>query len=143
MTRPAAVALALLALSALAGTRFAQTSGGVPTASTDGVSLVGVTACRGSVRYTDGGSVAGGKLIPMYYDTVLGWTEAKTTDQCNLSTDTLADGGARRTQLCEFVVAAQFGRAALVSTGLTPQVSGIVRLECWGPDLPTLDGGAR
>jgi hypothetical protein len=131
--RPAFVLFGLIALTAWAGSRFVQNTGGLPTASTDGVSLVEVTGCRGSVRYTDGGSVSGGKLIPYYYDSVVGWTEGAKANQCLLDTDTQADGGTRRAQVCEWPVAVGFGRVALVSTGLTPQATGHRPARVLGP----------
>lgn len=134
------IIISLLATAAWAGSRAADTDGSPPTSATAGVNIAEVEACRGSVRFTDGGTIMGGKLVPYYYDSVLGWTEAKTADQCTLATDTLIDGGSRRTQTCEFAVQARYGRAALAGKSLVGEdggaVQGTVRLECWGRELP-------
>ena len=135
--------ISLFAVAGWAGTRFKDTTGTLPTSATDGVALTGVTSCRGSVRYTDGGTASGGKLVPYYRDSILGWVEGPKSDQCSLDTDVQVDGGARQKQVCAWLVSTQYGRAALVPLNVTPQNAPIVRLECWGADLPNSDGGAQ
>lgn len=127
---------ALCAALAWGGTRATQTTGQLPAAATDGVSLVDVSACRASIRYTDGGTATAGALVPYYYDAVLGWREGPKLSQCTLDSDTQVDGGARFGQLCEWRVINPFGRAAVVPKGLSPQPVGIIRLECYGERLP-------
>lgn len=146
MKRYVLIAAVLGAVAAGAGTRYVETYGTLPTVladggTTDGLSLAEVTACRATVRFIDGGTVAGGKLVPYYYDSAIAqWLESKTSDQCTLATDTQVDGGARRAQICEWAVQAQYGRVSVVPLSLTPQTQGIIRLECSGPGL---NGGTR
>lgn len=142
--RPFLLVLAVLAASAYAGTRFVvTTSGTLPQKATDGVSLQGMSGCRAVVSYTDGGHISGGKIIPHYYDTGASqWVEGATANTCTLDTSTLADGGARAFQVCEWVVNAQYGRAAVVGSSLTPQAIAQLRFECWGPNVPNADGGS-
>lgn len=142
-----ACALLLLGNLALAGTRFSLTNGSVPQATTDGVGLDSVTACRGSVATPDGGTVMGGTLVPYYYDTKLGWMEGPASQACTLDTTTQSDGGNRAVQICQWTVSARYGRAALVSKNLVnaagTAISANTRLDCFGIDLPQVDGGAR
>lgn len=143
MRTPFVVAL-LLAAVAFAGSRFTETTGQLPKAATDGVSLIGVEACRASVRYIDGGTVAGGSIVPYYYDSAIGtWFQGADASKCTLDSTTQVDGGTRFAQICEWKVQAQFGRAAIVGSSLTPQAVAINRLECWGPNVPASDGGAK
>jgi hypothetical protein len=150
------VAVSLLAAAAIAGTRFVDTAGAPPSGATDGVSLLDVgpygsvtpiTACRGTIRFSDGGTIMGGSLVPHYYDAVVGWIEGKDSDQCALSGSKLLDGGSRHSQYCEWTVTSRFGRAALAGKSLIGEDGGsvvpIMRLECWCLNCPSADGGAQ
>jgi hypothetical protein len=147
----------LLAAAAFAGTRWVETSGGIPTAPTDGIGLADsatyggplpITAVRASVRFTDGGTIMGGTLVPYYYDSAIGqWVEAKDADQCALATSKLVDGGSRRVQVCEWTVQARFGRAAVAAKLLVGEdagpVTGIIRLEGYGVNVQSQNGSAQ
>lgn len=143
--RPFLFVLAVLAASAYAGTRFVvTTSGTLPQKATDGISLSNVEAVRATAYYTDGGTAAGGYLVPHYYDSATKlWIESKSPDWCLLESQTLIDGGTRGAQVCEWKVQAQYGRAAVVPRSVTPQATPNIRVEGWGRNLPVSDGGAQ
>jgi hypothetical protein len=142
----------LIALSVWAGTRAKDTTGAVPSAATDGVSLKEVQSCRASVRVADAGTVNGGTLVAYYYDAVLGWVRSNTSLDCTLEANKGPSGAAPSAQVCpDTQVLAAYGRVAVASSGLvgadggTPNgigvdggqnVEPVVRIECFGSNLP-------
>lgn len=146
------IASMLVAAAAYAGSRAAEGAGGTPTLSTDGVSLADSEGCRLSVRARDAGTINGGTIAVWYYDAVLGWTRSATSLDCTLESNKLADGGAPTAQVCpDRVPAARFGRIAAEARSLigadggTPNgfgtdggqnVTPMVRVECWGREIP-------
>lgn len=135
------LAVLLAGALAFAGTRARESAGAVPTLATDGVSIVGATACRMSARVTDGGAVNGGTLVPYYYDAVLGWVRAGSATDCTLESNKLLDGGAPSAQVCLVDVAgASWGRIAAVANGLFTADGGPatanIRVECFDPTIP-------
>ena len=137
----------LCSIAAYAGTRFVQNTGSLPTSNTDGVPLAGMSFCRGSVRNSDGGTLMGGTLLPYYKDSILPWGESASASKCTLDTSAQADGGPRYVQVCDWSVAAPFGRLALVGQSLvdnasSPVTAPTVRLECWSAGASNVpDGG--
>lgn len=135
-----ALGVGLVVAVAWAGSRAAESGGGVPTDAGQGVSLSGVTACRASVRQTDGGTINGGKVGFMYYDAVNGWVASPSVFDCSLSTAGLPDGGIQSAQVCpDMTVGVEVGRIgafnkAIINGSGAPTLP-IVRVECWGPNF--------
>jgi len=143
---------AFVAAVAWAGSRAADSSGGTPSATTDGVTLLDSTGCRVSIRARDGGTINGGTLAMWYYDSVLGWTRSATSLDCTLEANKLIDGGAPTAQVCpDYQPMARFGRIAVEARNIvgadggTPNgigtdgganVTPLTRVECWGPEIP-------
>ena len=130
----------LLAAVAFAGTRAKETSGAVPTLSTDGVALTDVSSCRFSARIVDGGTLNGGTLVAYYYDAVNGWVRSPTSLDCVLEANKLIDAGPPSAQVCpDTAVNSRFGRVAVASKNLVngagTSVSATVRVECYVPSL--------
>lgn len=135
-----------------AGSRASESTGGVPSATTDGVTLLDSSGCRVSIRARDGGTVNGGTLAVWYYDSVLGWTRSATSLDCTLEANKLADGGAPTAQVCpDYQPMARFGRIAVEARNIvgadggTPNGIGVdgganvpplTRIECWGSEIP-------
>lgn len=133
-------AVLLVAAVAFAGTRAKETSGAIPTLSTDGVALTDVSSCRFSARLTDGGTLNGGTLVAYYYDAQLGWVRSATALDCVLEANKLIDGGAPASQVCpDTAVNSRFGRVGVASKNLVngagTSVTATVRVECYVPAL--------
>ncbi len=133
--------LFLIGFAAWAGSRAKDSDGSVPTASTDGVSLSEVTGCRASVRSDGGTTINGGTLVLYYYDAVLGWAPSQSSLDCTLDAHRAADGGAGLSLVCpDTRVTAPYGRVAVNARSLTSSDGGVptalVRIECFGPNLP-------
>lgn len=142
----------VLAAATWAGSRASDSAGGTPSGATAGVSLLDSEGCRVSVRALDGGTINGGSLALWYYDSVLGWTRSATSLDCTLEANKLIDGGAPSAQVCpDYQPAARFGRLAAEARNLvgadggTPNGVGVdggqnvppvVRVECWGREIP-------
>lgn len=96
--------VALLSVAAWAGgVKSKNMTGAAPTASTDGLSLAGVEACRVSIHVDGGGDIAAGcKLVPWYMDQTTGpvsaWTQGASAEVC--TTEALLDGGIRDSYIC-------------------------------------------
>lgn len=125
---------------AWAGTRVVDTDGSPPVDNTTMLGTYSAIACRGSVRFTDGGSAGGGMLVPYYYDPTLPnvapWQGANA-EACTLDSDTQLDGGARPVQSCSWTLTLQSGYVSIAAKNLVGYdggaVSAIVRTECFSP----------
>lgn len=123
------------------GTRAAEVSGEIPSASNEGVPLDRVESCRFSIRVLDGGTINGGKLVAYYYDPVLGWVRSPSALDCTLEANKLIDAGAPAAQVCaDTTVLGRYGRVSAATQGVVngagAAATGFVRVECYGGDLP-------
>lgn len=136
----------VVAAFAYAGTIFtSDTTGATPSASTDGVELQGMKACRVSLRVADSGTIGGGTLKPYYYDSNLGWVQGDSALNLSVESGHATDN----VQVWPDLEVSNnlFGRLAYVASSITgtdggtPNGVGVdggtnveprVRIDCWG-----------
>lgn len=149
-------AFTMVALVAYAGTRATDSQlGQIPNSATSGVSMGSSEGCRASIRVGDGGTINGGTIKYVYHDPVVGdggWVPGRAEYNCALESNNLPDGGAPPAQMCPGITpGSQFGRVGIYAVnvvgadGGTPNGLGpdagqnvipLLRIECWGPNLP-------